>query len=110
MKANGTENAGRLTGRPRAAPLRGAPMRNAVEIEDIEQRRLLAGIDDVELRSEIRGLHVGDVVKLTFLTGTTTYEMLSVRITSISGSSFRGKLVDSPVAPALAGLRVGSAI
>jgi hypothetical protein len=30
-------------------------MRNVVEIEDIEQRRLRAGIDDVELRSEIRG-------------------------------------------------------
>lgn len=85
-------------------------MRARVEIEDIEQRRLQAGIDDIELRSKIRGLHVGDVVTLTFLTGTTTYEMLSVRITSISGSAFRGKLADRPVAPALARLRVGSAI
>src|SRR6516225_6409199 len=110
MKANGTENAGRLTGRPRAAPRTGAPMRHIVEIEDIEQRRLRAGIDDVELRSEIRGLHVGDVVKLTFLTGTTSFETLSVRITSVSGSAFRGKLADSPVAPALSQLRVGSPV
>ena len=85
-------------------------MRNAVEIEDIEQRRLLAGIDDVELRSEIRGLHVGDVVKLRFLTGTTSFETLSVRITSMSGSAFHGKLADSPVAPALSQLRVGSPV
>src|SRR5438445_738788 len=83
---------------------------SAVEIEDIEQRRLRAGIDDVELRSEVRGLHVGDVVKLTFLAGTTSFETLAVRITSISGLAFRGKLTDSPVAPALAGLRVGSPV
>ena len=85
-------------------------MRNVVEIEDIEQRRLRAGIDDVELRSEIRGLHVGDVVKLTFLTGTTAFETLSVRITSISRSAFRGKLADRPVAPALSKLRAGSPV
>ena len=85
-------------------------MRHIVEIEDIEQRRLRAGIDDVELRSEIRGLHVGDVVKLTFLTGTTSFETLSVRITSISGSAFRGKLADRPLAPALSQLRVGSPV
>jgi hypothetical protein len=85
-------------------------MRARVEIQNIEEMRLRAGIDDVELRSEIRGLHVGDVVKLTFLTGTTTFETLSVRITSINGSAFRGKLADSPAAPALSRMRVGSPI
>ena len=85
-------------------------MRNVVEIEDIEQRRLRAGIDDVELRAEIRGLQVGDLVKLTFLTGPSSSETLSVRITSISGSAFRGKLADRPVAAALSGLRVGSPV
>jgi hypothetical protein len=85
-------------------------MRNAVEIEDIDQRRLRAGIDDAELRAEIRGLHVGDFVKLTFLTGPSSSETLSVRITSISGSAFRGKLADNPVAAALSGLRVGSPV
>ena len=85
-------------------------MRNAVEIEDIDQRRLRAGIDDAELRAEIRGLHVGDFVKLTFLTGPSSSETLSVRITSISGSAFRGKLADNPVAPALSRLRAGSLI
>ncbi len=85
-------------------------MRNVVEIEDIEQRRLRAGIDDVELRSEIRGLHVGDVVKLTFLTGATTFETLSVRITRISGPAFRGKLADSPATSALSQLRAGSPV
>jgi hypothetical protein len=85
-------------------------MRNVVEIEDIEQRRLRAGIDDVELRSEIRGLRVGDVVRITFLIGTTAFETLSVRITSISGSAFRGRLADKPVAPALSKLRAGSRV
>jgi hypothetical protein len=85
-------------------------MRNTVEIEDIEQRRLGAGIDDVELRSQIRGLHVGDVVNLTFLTGATSFETLSVRITSISGSAFRGKLAESPVRTARSRLRVGSPV
>jgi hypothetical protein len=83
-------------------------MRIAVEIEDIEQRRLRAGIDDVELRSEIRRLRVGDVVYLTFLTGPTSSEMLPVRITSIRGAAFRGKLADSPASPALSQLRAGS--
>ncbi len=85
-------------------------MQNTIEIEDIEQRRLRAGIDDVELRLDIRGLRVGDSVKLTFLTGAASSETLAVRITSISGSSFRGKLLDSPVAPALSRLRVGSSV
>jgi hypothetical protein len=85
-------------------------MGNAVEIEDIEQARRLAGIDDVQLRSEIRGLHVGDVVKLTFLIGPTSFETLSVRITSINGSAFRGKLAASPVARALSKLRAGSSV
>jgi hypothetical protein len=85
-------------------------MRNAVEIEDIEEKRLRAGVDDVELRSEIRGLHVGDVVKLTFLAGTTSYETLSVRITSIKSSAFRGKLAGRPATSALSQLRVGSPV
>jgi hypothetical protein len=85
-------------------------MRPIVEIEDIEQRRLQAGIDDVELRSQIRGLQVGDFVKLTFLTGATSFETLAVRITSISGSAFRGKLADSPATSALSQLRVGSPV
>jgi hypothetical protein len=85
-------------------------MRNRVDIEDIEQKRLRAGIDDVELRLEIRGLRVGDLVKLTFLTGATSSETLSVRITSITGSAFRGKLADSPVSLALSPLRAGSPV
>jgi hypothetical protein len=85
-------------------------MRARVEIQNIEEMRLRAGIDDVDLRSEIRGLQVGDLVKLTFLTGTTTFETLPVRITSINGSAFRGKLADSPAAPTLYTLRVGSAV
>ena len=45
-------------------------MRNPVEIENIEEMRRREGIDDVELRSEIRDLQVGDSVRLTLMTGT----------------------------------------
>ena len=71
-------------------------MRPAVAIEEIEQMRRQQGIEDAELRREIRGLRVGDRVKLTFLPGATSAagETLLVRITSINGRAFRGKLVE----------------
>lgn len=71
-------------------------MRNIVEIENIEEMRRQEGIDDVELRLEIRNLRVGAIVKLTFLTSSKCRETLLVRITSIRGPAFRGKLVDQP--------------
>jgi hypothetical protein len=84
----------------------------AIEIEDIEGMRRQQGIEDIELREEIRGLGSGDFVRITFLTATApgTAETLPVRITSIKGSIFRGKLVDSPAAAGLAALRAGSSI
>ena len=84
-------------------------MRNTVEIENIEEMRREQGIDDVELRQEIRGLKRGDVIKLTLLTGRSS-ETLSVRITSIKGLAIRGKLVAQPAIPGPAKLRVGSPI
>jgi len=68
-------------------------MQTTVEIENIEEIRRQEGIDDVDLRMEIRSLKVGAFVKLTFLTSSTSFETLVVRITSIRGSAFRGKLV-----------------
>lgn len=85
-------------------------MQNTVAIENIEEMRRQEGIDDVELRVEIRGLKVGDFVKLTFLTGTASFETLSVRITSITGSAFRGKLVDRPTSASLAKLGAGAPV
>jgi hypothetical protein len=81
-------------------------------IENIEQMRLRQGINDEELREIIRGLRVGDLVKLTFLTTTMTCsgETLSVRVTQISGDTFLGKLADSPALPALSKLRRGSSV
>jgi hypothetical protein len=69
-------------------------MKNTVEIENIEDMRLRQGINDVELREEVRRLRAGDFVKLTFLTGTSAYETVLIRITRITGSRFRGKLDD----------------
>jgi hypothetical protein len=87
-------------------------MRHAVEIENIEEMRLRAGIDDVALREEIRGLHIGDIVKLTLLTSakSCTGETVFVRITSIRGNAFRGKLANRPASAGLSKLRVGLAV
>lgn len=64
------------------------------------------------LRKEVRGLRTGAPVKLTLLTGPTPFagETVVVRITSIQGRAFRGKLVMKPVAAALARLRAGSPV
>ena len=86
--------------------------RAEIEIENIEQLRLRAGIEDVELREAIRGLAVGDFVKLTLVTGTGSLggETLLVRITTIRGSDFRGKLAQAPASSRLAPLKAGSAV
>jgi hypothetical protein len=87
-------------------------MRHPVEIENIEEMRRREGIEDVELREEIRRLHIGDFVKLTFLTGTKSFagETLWVRITSIRGDAFRGKVANRPGSTGLSKLRVGSPV
>ena len=81
-----------------------------VEIENIEEMRRRVGIDDVELREAIRGLRVGDCVNLTLLTDTnpSAGQTRLVRVTRISGSTFRGRLVDRRPPPARSGLRAGS--
>jgi hypothetical protein len=87
-------------------------MRARVEIQNIEDMRRRAGIEDVELREAIRGLRVGAFVKLTLLAEEqgTAWETLLVRITSIRGDNFRGKLADRPTCAGLSGLRVGLAL
>ena len=69
-------------------------MRQALAIQDIEEMRRQEGIDDAELRVGIRALRAGDFVKVTLLTGAESFETLKVRITSIRGSAFRGKLAN----------------
>ena len=75
-------------------------MREPVVIEDIEEMRRREGIDDVELRQAIRGLRAGDCVRLTALTGdrVPVGKPLLVRITSIRGTAFRGRIADGLVA------------
>jgi hypothetical protein len=84
-------------------------MRDLLEIENIEEMRRREGIDDVELREEIRGLAIGDRVKITLLLGTESAvsETVVVRITSIRESAYRGKLVNRPLATRLSRLRAG---
>ena len=84
-------------------------MRTPPVIENIEEMRRRAGIDDVELREDIRELGVGDLVRLTFLTSEgSAGETLSVRITRIRDGEFRGELAERPTSARLSGLRVRS--
>ncbi len=76
-------------------------MQTTVEIENIEEMRRQEGIDDVELRVEIRALKVGDFVRLTFLTSKTSFETVLIRITSIRGTAFRGKFAKRPISASL---------
>jgi hypothetical protein len=87
-------------------------MGSAVVIEDIERMRRQAGIDDASLREEIGRLRVGDYVKLTFLPagGSSGGETAPVRITSIKGVRFRGRLVRDLTHPIPSGLREGSLV
>jgi hypothetical protein len=71
-------------------------MGHPIKIENIEEMRLQQGIDDVELRTEIRRLRVGNFVNLTFVSGAGSSETLTVRITKVNGSNFLGKLVEKP--------------
>lgn len=84
-------------------------MSGHLQIQDIEEMRRRVGIDDVELRKAICGLRAGALVKLTLLTGIpdAAGETLLVRITSVRGSAFRGKLASRPTSASLSGLRVG---
>ena len=82
-----------------------------MEIENIEEMRLREGIDDVELREEIRRLSVGDLVNLTLLGGAKSAgENGVIRITSIRGNAFRGKLVNRLTSPGLAGVPIGTLV
>jgi len=84
-------------------------MPEPVQLENIEQMRRKAGIDDAELRNQISRLAVGDLVRVTLLSGTgpNAGETLPVRITSIRGGVLRGELVARPVSAALAKVQVG---
>jgi hypothetical protein len=85
-------------------------MREYIEIEDIEYLRRRNGIDDLKLQEDVRGLRVGNIVKLTFIAGPRATETLSVRITSIGSTVFRGKLTKAPTVPGLSKLRLESVI
>jgi hypothetical protein len=87
-------------------------MRPRVEIENIEELRLLAGIDDVELREAVAQLRVGDRVRLTFLAGPEggARETLLVQVARIRKTGFLGRLTGRPTRGGLSGLRVGARV
>ena len=70
-----------------------------LELENIEEMRRRRGITDDKLRDEIRGLAVGDQVRLTLATGAETFsgKTLLVRITTIKGQKFHGELTKKAV-------------
>lgn len=83
-----------------------------MQIQDIEELRRQEGIDDPELRQQIRGLKRGDFVKLTLLSDphSAAGETLRVRITSIRGGIFRGKLAGRAVSVNLSEYEAGTPI
>ncbi|HTK75416.1 MAG TPA: hypothetical protein VL371_09175 [Gemmataceae bacterium] len=85
-------------------------MEQIVRIQDIEAMRRREGIDDVELRQEIPALGVRDFVHVTLLTGDASFagETVLVRITDVSGTSFRGFVVRRPTAKGLTDIKAGS--
>ena len=85
-------------------------MHRTIEIEDIEYLRRRSGIEDIKLQEDVRRLRVGDIVKLTFLVGSSSGETLSVRITSMNDSAFRGKIMDAPTASVLSKLHQGTLV
>jgi hypothetical protein len=84
-------------------------MSQRVEFENIEEMRCAAGIDDVELRDAVRNLQVGDLVKLTLrgTQGSFPGESVLIRITSIKGDVFRGKLAQTNRAARRTGVNEG---
>jgi hypothetical protein len=93
-----------------ASPAGATNMQVAIEIENIERLRHDEGIDDVELRTGIRALRVGDLVRLTLLAGRSAAEAILVQLTRIRGLEFRGKLVTKPLSRSLSELEVGQAL
>src|SRR5262249_33911334 len=67
-------------------------------------------IDDVELRGEVLKLRPGDCVRVTAVVGTRAFpgHCLLVRITSVRGNVFRGRLARTPASACLAQLKGGS--
>src|SRR5262249_32200911 len=98
--------------KPRPGRAKGPSMKHPIEIENIEGLRRREGIDDAELREEVRRLRVGDLVHLTFRMGTQSGagETLLVRITGICGCAFRGELIDGPASTDLSKLHAGSLV
>jgi hypothetical protein len=89
-------------------------MGQGVLIEDIAGRRRREGIDDADLRVAIRGLAVGDLVRLTLRAEQSTAgETVVVRITEVgvpvcgSPDGFRGALAGRPATNALTALGAG---
>jgi hypothetical protein len=86
-------------------------MSHTVLIEDIGGMRQREGIDDVDLRDDIRGLAVGDLVRLTLRTEQSpTGETVVVRITDVSRAGFKGALTEKPASKCLANLAIGFAL
>jgi len=83
-----------------------------IEIENIKEMRCRRGIEDIALQQEIRGLEIGDLVKLTRVTGTEPFggETLLVRVTAIRGHRFQGQLAKRPSSKALSKIPRGAPV
>lgn len=83
-------------------------MSRSIQLENIEAMRHQAGIEDEELRAAITELRIGDHVRLTVLPdrAPAAPRTVVVRITSIRGPEFRGKMTDQRDSAELSRLQV----
>jgi hypothetical protein len=84
----------------------------ALEIENIEALRRHEGIEDTELHEQVRHLRVGSCVKLTLVAVDRPGSggPILVRITSIKGEAFRGRVVCAAGAVRLPASVLGSLV
>lgn len=87
-------------------------MPHRFEVEDIEEKRRLVGIDDADLRERVRRLAVGDCVNVTLraAANSSAGETVTIRITQINEYLYLGELAHRPASTALAGLCVGQPV
>jgi hypothetical protein len=111
-RAKPAARSGTLAGAPNVSGARSPVSLNPIEIEKIQEMRQREGVEDADLRAEIRSLEVGDLVRITLLSGNQAAqgETVQVRLTSIRGLAFQGVLTSTPVSSGLAELRSGSPI
>jgi len=78
-------------------------MQMSILVQNIEEMRRREGIEDEELRRDIRAMKIGDCVHLTLISNQRPMgsETVVVRVTRIDGSKYEGALLTRPLSKGL---------